>query len=272
MADNKKYYWLKLKSDFFEDDTIQFIEEQENGMLYVNFYLKLCLKSLKYDGKLIRFIGNTLMPYDGKSLSKLTNTDVDTVRVAMELFKQIGLVEILDSGEIYLSQINEMIGSESAVAERVRKHRLLKSADKKALQCNTNVTQELPNGNTEIEYRVKSKENRVKSIEYRGEEDNTPTKPTKHKHGEYSNVLLTDDEYIKINQDYPNAEELITFLDEYIEMKGYKAKSHYLAIKKWVVNAVAERKPKHKKDVYTLHNGSETSNPFLALLEEEENE
>ena len=39
----KKYYWLKLKNDFFDDDTIQFIEEQENGVAYVNFYLKLCL-------------------------------------------------------------------------------------------------------------------------------------------------------------------------------------------------------------------------------------
>lgn len=271
MADNKKYYWLKLKSDFFEDDTIQFIEEQENGMLYVNFYLKLCLKSLKYNGKLIRLIGNTLLPYDAKSLAKLTNTDVDTVRVAMELFKQIGLVEVLDSGEIYLSQINEMIGSETAVAERVRKHRLLKNAEKQALQCNTNVTQELPNSNTEIEYRVKSKENRVKSKEYRDEEDNPPTKPTKHKHGEYSNVLLTDDEYNKLNNDYPNAEELITFLDEYIEMKGYKAKSHYLAIKKWVADAVNERKTK-TKNYQTVENNVKTSNPFLEMLGEETNE
>ena len=68
---SKKYYWLKLKNDFFDDDTIKFIEEQENGILYSNFYLKLCLKSLKNDGKLIRIVGNTLIPYDNKSLSKL---------------------------------------------------------------------------------------------------------------------------------------------------------------------------------------------------------
>lgn len=154
MSENKRYYWLKLKADFFDDDTIQFIEEQENGVLYVNFYLKLCLKSLKYDGKLVRIVGNTLMPYDIKSLSKLTGTDVDTVRVAMELFKQIGLIEILESGEIYLLQINEMIGSETAVAERVRKHRLLKS-NAKALQCNTTVTPMLQESNIEIEYRDK---------------------------------------------------------------------------------------------------------------------
>ena len=123
MGDEKRYYWLKLAEDFYEDDTIQWIEEQENGVAYVNFYLKLLLKSLKDDGYLIRFVGTRLIPYDVKSLARLTNTDPDTVRVAMELFKQVGLVELLESGEIYMSQIDEMIGSETQAAKRMRKLR-----------------------------------------------------------------------------------------------------------------------------------------------------
>lgn len=63
-------------------------------------------------------------------------------------------------------------------------------------------------------------------------------KASKHKYGEYKHVLLKDEELQKLQQDYSNWEQLITYLDEYIEMKGYKAKSHYLAIKKWVVDAV----------------------------------
>lgn len=145
MSDNKKYYWLKLKDDFFDDDTISFIEEQENGVLYVNFYLKLCLKSLKTDGTLIRLVGETLIPYDVNSLSKLTNTPVDTVRVAMNLFEKIGLIRILESGEIYLSQINEMIGSETDKASIMRRKRA-----KERLKGN-NVTQMLPKCYTEIE-------------------------------------------------------------------------------------------------------------------------
>lgn len=86
MSENKKYYWLKLKEDFFEDETIKFIEEQENGIKYSNFYLKLCLKSVKTEGKLIRLVGETLIPYDINSLSKLTGVDFDTVRSAMNLF------------------------------------------------------------------------------------------------------------------------------------------------------------------------------------------
>ncbi len=63
-------------------------------------------------------------------------------------------------------------------------------------------------------------------------------KKTKHKYGEYQNVLLTDDEYLTLKNEYHNCDELIKYLDEYIEMKGYKAKSHYLAIRKWVIDAV----------------------------------
>ena len=64
---------------------------------------------------------------------------------------------------------------------------------------------------------------------------------TKHRYGEYHNVLLKDKELQKLQKLYPNWEELITYLDEYIEMKGYKAKSHYLCIKKWVADAVAKQ-------------------------------
>lgn len=120
---SKRYYWLKLKEDFFDDDTISYIEEQENGVYYVNFYLKLCLKSLKTDGKLIRLVGERLIPYDVNSLAKLTGNPVDTVRVAMTVFENIGLVKVMDSGEIYLSQLEEMIGKETDKAAQMRRKR-----------------------------------------------------------------------------------------------------------------------------------------------------
>lgn len=141
----KRYYWLKLKEDFFDDDTIQYIEEQENGIYYSNFYMKLCLKSLKSDGKLIRLIGDTLIPYDVKSLSKLTGVDIDTVRVAMALFEHIGLVKILDTGELYLTQMQEMIGSETDKAQIMRRKR----AEEKSI--GNNVTPMLPECYTEKE-------------------------------------------------------------------------------------------------------------------------
>lgn len=141
---NKRYYWLKLKEDFFEDETIEFIESQKNGVKYVNFYLKLLLKSLKNEGYLIRYIGEKLIPYDLEALSRLTNCDFDTVRSAMDLFTEIGIVKKMESGEIYLTQINEMIGSETKKAESMRRLRAKRRKNEQINEGGNNVTGELP--------------------------------------------------------------------------------------------------------------------------------
>lgn len=158
---NKKYYWLKLKEDFFEEDTIAWIEEQENGKEYCLFYLKLCLKSLKTNGLLIRNVGSMLVPYDEKTLAKVTNTDTDTVIVAMELFKRIGLVQILENGEIYMAQLQNMVGSETSKAQLMRNKR---EKDKLLLQDSNNVTNQ---GNNV----TKNKENCYTEIEKEKEKE-----------------------------------------------------------------------------------------------------
>ena len=71
---NKRYYWLKLKNDFFEGDEINWLEEQENGAVYILFYLKLCLWSLRSDGVLMRRVGKMEIPYDTKKLADITGT------------------------------------------------------------------------------------------------------------------------------------------------------------------------------------------------------
>ena len=77
-------------------------------------------------------------------------------------------------------------------------------------------------------------------------------KASKHKYGEYKNVLLKDEELQKLKEEYENWEELIKYLDEYIEMKGYKAKSHYLCITKWVIKAVEDEQRKEKQKENTV--------------------
>ena len=86
-----------LKEDFFDDDAIQWLEDQPNGKEYSLFYLKLCLKSLKNNGILIRQVGTMLIPYDHIKLGELTKTNPDTVIVAMELLIKIGLIQRLES-------------------------------------------------------------------------------------------------------------------------------------------------------------------------------
>lgn len=140
----KRYFWLKLKEDFFADETMRYIEEQENGYKYSNIYLKLLLKSIDGQGVLIRKIGTRLIPYDVAAIAKMTGHDQDTVRVAMKFFEELGMIERLESGALYMSQLQEMIGSESASAGRMR---ALRDRQKEALpspepsHCDADVTQ-----------------------------------------------------------------------------------------------------------------------------------
>jgi predicted phage replisome organizer len=125
--DATKFYWLQLKEDFFDEDAIDWLEEQPNGKEYSLFYLKLCLKSLRTHGVLIRKVGNMLVPYDHVKLGELTKTNPDTVMVAMQLLTKIGLVRIMENGELYLTQVENMIGSQSKSAFKKQQQRLNKT-------------------------------------------------------------------------------------------------------------------------------------------------
>lgn len=89
------------------------------------------------------------------------------------------------------------------------------------------------------------------------ESSSTSAKASKHKYGNYKNVLLKDEELQSLKEKYSNWEELIQFLDEYIEMKGYKAKSHYLCILKWVIKAVDEQNKKNNNQNKNTYNSYE---------------
>lgn len=131
----KKFYWLKLKKDFFKRHDIKIIEDMENGKDYILFYLKLLCESLDHNGSL-RF--SDTIPYNEKMLSTITGTNIDIVRSAMKVFTSLEMIEILDDQTIYMREVEKMIGGETDSAERVRRHRALKQGQ--SLQCNALVT------------------------------------------------------------------------------------------------------------------------------------
>ncbi len=131
MADNKKYYYLKLNENFFEREEIKIIEAQPNGYEYSNILLKMYLKSLKRDGKLMV---TNLIPYSVETLSKVLGHNVDTVRNAIKVFEEFKLVEILDNGAIYLLDIQNFIGKSSTEADRKREQRARIEEEKKLLK------------------------------------------------------------------------------------------------------------------------------------------
>ena len=115
MSENKKYYWLKLKDNFFDTEENKIIESQPNSEKYQILYLKLCLLSLKNSGGLYF---KDHIPYDFKMLSTILRIDIDTVRAGLELFKTLELIEILDSGLMFMSDIESLIGKGSSEADR----------------------------------------------------------------------------------------------------------------------------------------------------------
>jgi len=84
MSDNIKYYYLKLKDNFFDSDEMIVLESMQDGYLYSNILLKLYLRSLKYQGKLMF---NDHIPYNPNILAQVTRHNVGVVEKAIDIFK-----------------------------------------------------------------------------------------------------------------------------------------------------------------------------------------
>ncbi|HES0694384.1 TPA: phage replisome organizer N-terminal domain-containing protein [Streptococcus pyogenes] len=117
MADNKKYYYLKLKENFFESDEAIILESMPDGYIYSNILLKLYLRSLKNDG-LLMF--NNLIPYNAQMLATITRHQIGTVEKAIQIFRDLQVIEILDNGAIYMTNIQNFVGKSSTDADRKR--------------------------------------------------------------------------------------------------------------------------------------------------------
>ncbi|CYW89105.1 dnaD and phage-associated domain-containing protein [Streptococcus suis] len=117
MADNKKYYYLKLKDNFFESDEAIILESMPDGYIYSNILLKLYLRSLKNNGVLMF---NDLIPYNAQMLATITRHHVGVIEKAIQIFQQLRLIEILDNGAIYMTNIQNFVGKSSTDADRKR--------------------------------------------------------------------------------------------------------------------------------------------------------
>lgn len=172
-----------MNENFFEREEIKVIENMPNGKDYIIFYLKLLLKSISTEGKL-KF--RNVIPYTPEMLSAITGTDIDTVRVAIELFTKLDLMEIWDDGTLFMIETQNMIGSETDSARRVRKHRQKKALEEKEennemLQSNTDVTKgngEVIKSNTDIDIEKDiEKDKEDISMSQQSSDDDKPIKP-----------------------------------------------------------------------------------------------
>ena len=121
---DKKYYWIKLKTDFFDRDEIDFMLSQENGCEYIVLYQMLCMKSANNGGILGTKIDEVIIPYDINKIVRDTKYfNYDTVAVALELYKRLGLVYEEDNKILKIADYNNIVGSETKWAEKKRIYR-----------------------------------------------------------------------------------------------------------------------------------------------------
>ena len=178
----KKYYWLKLKEDFFRNKKIKKLRKIAGGDTYTVIYLKMQLLSLQNEGRLI---------YEGveesfaEEIALEIDEDVDNVKITLSFLSQNGLLEEIEPDHFIMTETVECIGSEGSSAERVRRHRALKQ--QKVLQCNAPVTI----GNTEIDIE--------KDIDIDLEKDKKKEKKESKKDNNYDSIIneLVSDEDIK---------------------------------------------------------------------------
>lgn len=267
MADNKKYYYLRLKDNFFDSDEILVLESMPDGILFSNILLKLYLRSLKNNGKLML---NDRIPYNSIMLSQITRHPVAVVEKAISAFIALGLVEVLDNGAIYMLDIQSFIGESSTEADRKRQYRSHIEAEKSKLlgtNVQTNVGQMSEKNPPEIEIKKEIDTDKEIDIDVVNHSTkNLTPKVVKHKYGQYLNVLLTDEEMEKLMTEFPfDWQERVERLSEYIACHGKKYKNHLAVIRSWAKKDVGRRPTVAQKSV--VKNDVEASvNAILAEM------
>ena len=244
MADNRKYYYLKLKESYFDDDAIVLLESMPDGILYSNILLKLYLKSLKNGGKLQL---DENIPYTAQMIATLTRQQVGTVERALGIFQQLGLVEQLHGGLLYMTDIELMIGQSSTEAERKRAARLANKALPPPRTNGGHLSDIRP---PEIEIKKEI------DIEIEKERALKPGRAAPAAYGRYKNVILTDTELSELKAELPDKwEYYIDRLSGYIASTGRKYKNHAATIRRWAADDTAKAAPKKGIPDYSYKEG-----------------
>lgn len=223
----KRYYWLKLKADWFSDKRIKKLRSIAGGDTHTIIYLKMMLLSLKDEGKLY-FEG--VEDSFASEIALALDEDAENVKLTLAFLQRHGLIEIGDDDEYQLTEVPTIIGSETASAMRVREHRERKK-ENRLLQCNT--TETGCNNLKQICSVEREKEiERDKELEGEGEKEKEI--PTPAAYGKFNNVFLSDAELDSLKAELPDKwEYYIDRLSVHIASSGRKYNSHAATIYKW---------------------------------------
>ena len=241
MSDNRKYYYLKLKENYFDDDSIVLLESMQDGVLYSNILLKLYLKSLKHGGRLQL---DENIPYTAQMIATITRQQIGTVERALQIFLKLGLVEVLNSGTFYMSNIELLIGQSSTEAERKRAARLQNKA-LSAPRTNGGHLSDIRPPEIELEKEIE--------IKREIEKGRPETGRTARAYGRYQNVFLTDEELADLQASFPTVwGQYIEKLSEYMASTGKRYQSHAATIRRWASEDARKASPPSRNRDYSV--------------------
>ena len=238
MSENRKYYYLKLKENFFTSEKMVILESMQDGLLYSNLLLKMYLMSLKYNGILML---NDRLPHTPQTIATFTRHQIGTVERAIKVFMEFSLVEILTDGAFYMTDIQLLIGQSSTEGERKKRER-------------TRLQRQnlLPAGGVDKcppEIRDKRLENRDKSIE-------SETAPSARTYGQYLNVFLTDAELAELQSELPTLwQTYVDRLSLYMASTGKQYASHAATICRWAAEDSQKDVPQTRNRDYRVEEG-----------------
>lgn len=269
--------WIKIATDIFEDDKMLLIgeEHKEDFASIFVVWMKLLTFAGKKNNEGVFILGKN-KPYTVSMFASVFGMDAGIVQTALDVFEEYGMVEKMDGVYVIPNwgkhQTMDSLEKRNAyMRDYMAKKR--KCQRQRVAECDEETDDSSVNPNSKVNSKVNSKlkvnpteeireeEIRVdKSREdiYSGSSTADSSAKKKHKHGEFGHVMLTDDEFSKLAEDFGEdmRDKCIRFFDEYIEDKGYKSKSHNMAIRRWVVSAVLEQDAKLVKQKGTVKRGT----------------
>lgn len=224
MADVK---WIKIAVDMFDNRKIKQIGSMPEGdSLLLMWVQLLCLAGNVNDGGFIYLTKE--IPYTDEMLATQFIKPISTVRLALKTFEQFGMIEIINN-MIFLSSWEkyQSIDRLTAIREKDRERKRRKREAEKLLPQNST---EIPRTSMDvpridIEGDIDIDKDKNKSIS---------KKSPRHKHGEYQNVLLSDDDLEKLKAEFPSDwDQRIQRLSEYMASSGKSYKKHLATIRNW---------------------------------------
>ena len=251
MADVK---WIKLTTDMFDNRKIKHLRRLPDGNNIVLLWIMLLTMAGRCNAGGMIFLTENI-PYTPKMLADELGFEENTVKLGIQSLQSLNMI-VADGDYFTISSWGEYQNTDKLAEMReANRQRVAKYREQKRLQGG-NVTVTLP---VTLRNAVDIEEEKEKDLDLDLNNINsTPPAPKKHKYGTHKNVLLTDEEYAKLQERYPtDYEDKINTLSEGLALKGYKYKSHYLAVIKWANN---ERQQPTKTTT--------SSNPFLDMLKE----